>query len=763
MVIRHGVEDIQREWRASATTLCGILYALGYLQQVEKEEKESCPTRKRKPLPIDSGGIDGIETPSTLLKAVQSVASSFETTMTSLHHNNHEDDDSTSPNEVDFSNLHALSETFRRHHNTTNTTTKQLFTHGFTRWMERVAVRGLVSDDNNDTIQNICHASRLVQQLTATQQRGRRVQTQLETLQKERDQAVDKETRIRRGLHRIAAGRWTVRDAMKDIQKDGVEDLSLFSHPATIPEAVVSSSSVTAEPIKSKENKSTTPTTTKTSTMESSSTSKRTKELEAISECRKTRINELTKERESLQKRINDLLAASLVIPPPSPALIRQTDTYLECAAQLVTSQRRFTELETRLAADRLAWSVCRGELDQAHRTLREADDRHAKRWRALTERGSNSRSTHHQEVEEDDDDDLFTPDDDRARVQLRHRLQQALEGVRQVEAFKVALTEASKMNDCLRAQVAEWRSKYTTLSAKKSSSRELSRSLSSSSASSSAAGVNVERLKADFRACRKELSSANQARENYKAKNERLEKDRDYVMKTNVRLIKQSTEKEEMNTKSLSTILQLRHVCDLRTQEVDVLQQKVKAAEQLALAARLVQNAHMRVKKEEDKTKEEMSTNLTRLRQELDTVRTTKDRADTRLSQSRARLSTSLQNVATLRGRCDELAAEGTAALQQTQTAAEALAAAQAPRRGGNLPTNSSDFSVDQLSTHLNVLKKRLACAVCNDRDKEVILLRCRHMFCKHCIDENIKNRSRKCPACGQRFDTKDVGDVWL
>jgi len=78
----------------------------------------------------------------------------------------------------------------------------------------------------------------------------------------------------------------------------------------------------------------------------------------------------------------------------------------------------------------------------------------------------------------------------------------------------------------------------------------------------------------------------------------------------------------------------------------------------------------------------------------------------------------------------------------------------------------NSSDtgvYSSEVLLTQVNHLKGRLSCPVCNSRDKQVILLRCRHMFCRHCVDTSIKNRSRKCPACGQRFDTKDVGDVWL
>ena len=71
--------------------------------------------------------------------------------------------------------------------------------------------------------------------------------------------------------------------------------------------------------------------------------------------------------------------------------------------------------------------------------------------------------------------------------------------------------------------------------------------------------------------------------------------------------------------------------------------------------------------------------------------------------------------------------------------------------------------FTAEQLHTQVKHLQSRVMCPVCNARDKKCILLRCRHMFCKNCVDETIKNRSRKCPACGIRFDTKDVGDIWL
>ena len=41
--------------------------------------------------------------------------------------------------------------------------------------------------------------------------------------------------------------------------------------------------------------------------------------------------------------------------------------------------------------------------------------------------------------------------------------------------------------------------------------------------------------------------------------------------------------------------------------------------------------------------------------------------------------------------------------------------------------------------------------------------LCRCFHLFCKECIDENLRNRSRKCPACGEKFGQDDVTPVYF
>lgn len=55
------------------------------------------------------------------------------------------------------------------------------------------------------------------------------------------------------------------------------------------------------------------------------------------------------------------------------------------------------------------------------------------------------------------------------------------------------------------------------------------------------------------------------------------------------------------------------------------------------------------------------------------------------------------------------------------------------------------------------------LRCSVCRDRFKNVAITRCFHLFCKECIDENLRNRHRKCPACGEKFGQDDVRTIYF
>lgn len=75
----------------------------------------------------------------------------------------------------------------------------------------------------------------------------------------------------------------------------------------------------------------------------------------------------------------------------------------------------------------------------------------------------------------------------------------------------------------------------------------------------------------------------------------------------------------------------------------------------------------------------------------------------------------------------------------------------------------SSSGAVDDGLEAELKIVKQRLCCSVCSDRDKSVIITKCFHLFCAECIDQNLKVRHRKCPGCGVSFGEKDVQPVYL
>ena len=77
-----------------------------------------------------------------------------------------------------------------------------------------------------------------------------------------------------------------------------------------------------------------------------------------------------------------------------------------------------------------------------------------------------------------------------------------------------------------------------------------------------------------------------------------------------------------------------------------------------------------------------------------------------------------------------------------------------------GNSGTTSMSRADSEM---LDITLGMLRCSVCRDRFKEVAITRCFHLFCKECIDENLRNRHRKCPACGEKFGQDDVKTIYF
>jgi E3 ubiquitin-protein ligase BRE1 len=294
----------------------------------------------------------------------------------------------------------------------------------------------------------------------------------------------------------------------------------------------------------------------------------------------------------------------------------------------------------------------------------------------------------------------------------------------------------------------------------------------SSAGGSSSTGDPAFDKLQRDYRRARKEVSAAVLSKDQAKLKQERAERERDALMKTNARLLKQSSDKDDMNAKSLSTILHLKQRNEELEKENAIVKQKAQAAQQLSLAARLSSNAKDRVGEEALKEKEVLDEPVKHLEKECQTLRCEKDQAEGLLAQSKQKAASSAKDLDAARARCDDLVSESNKKEEEKKQMMESLAvvkkeaaesAMKAVSAKGNSDGPASAFTMEQMTTQVKYLSGRINCPVCNVREKKCILLRCRHMFCQTCVDVNIKNRSRKCPACGGRFDTKDVAEIWL
>ncbi|XP_028794686.1 E3 ubiquitin-protein ligase BRE1-like 2 [Neltuma alba] len=73
-------------------------------------------------------------------------------------------------------------------------------------------------------------------------------------------------------------------------------------------------------------------------------------------------------------------------------------------------------------------------------------------------------------------------------------------------------------------------------------------------------------------------------------------------------------------------------------------------------------------------------------------------------------------------------------------------------------LSSETGETAIQKLQDEIRVCKNMIKCTVCSDRPKEVVIVKCYHLFCNPCIQRNLELRHRKCPACGTAFGQSDV-----
>jgi len=652
--------------------------------------------------------------------------------------------------------------------------------------------------------EEVFHAATLHKQIATLQTTCSKLEDRVKELVKARDEANVLEQRVRKGLYRLASGRMKIGEVLKTMDKEGSSPLDLDDvKPKALPLTVVSTS-IKDEPSAAIPGAKIPATITLDGKiMGMDDVLKMKKEivdLGLVAELREKQITELLKEKEACEKRINELLTKDADLEVKRGTCISDDDVklsaiYIGISSKLSATEREVQGLKKDLVSVKNRWGVTKGNLELARKTVNDLTEKHYRRLRELAG-----------EPDADADDELYDNtstiitngekqhiQNAKKFIELEHKLKHALDNVRQAEAIRMSLTESNLMNEELQNKLEELRAKNSSLLATKAEARTKSvdsYSFSSTNTShkqskeapthrdSSSSSISMQEK---MRSMKKQLSAAMNSKDQAKGKQERAEKERDILSKTNARLMKQIHEKDDMNAKSLSTILHLKQLSEQLVEQKDILEKKLKGTQQLEIAARLAANAKERVEEEATREMETYQNEVKQVKVTLESSIKEKEEFYRLLTESKAKVVTVTDNLSLIRNRCDELVNSSTINETERKKLNEALAIAKnetdeatkkaklvvvdsaSPSGRGKGSKFENNFSNEDLSKLVRVLKDRLMCPVCNTRDKEVILLRCRHMFCRQCVDINIKNRSRKCPACAQRFDVKDVEDVWL
>lgn len=130
--------------------------------------------------------------------------------------------------------------------------------------------------------------------------------------------------------------------------------------------------------------------------------------------------------------------------------------------------------------------------------------------------------------------------------------------------------------------------------------------------------------------------------------------------------------------------------------------------------------------------------------------------RAEEALSVAQARVA-SLEAAARQRERDRE-------AREREEKAKEAAERSAAAARAAGADVDRDAAEADSWRDELlSELRARLNCPVVPSKPKEVVLLRCGHLFSHECVDELIASRSRKCPTCRMSFTQDDTLNVYF
>ncbi|XP_022754340.1 E3 ubiquitin-protein ligase BRE1-like 2 isoform X3 [Durio zibethinus] len=223
-----------------------------------------------------------------------------------------------------------------------------------------------------------------------------------------------------------------------------------------------------------------------------------------------------------------------------------------------------------------------------------------------------------------------------------------------------------------------------------------------------------------------------------------------------NQHLLQQMTERDDYNIKLVSESVKTKQA------HTSFLCEKQTLARQLQQVNSSIESVKMRIAQSEEQMKVCL-TDAIKFTQEdrhfmisLETAKWELADAEKELKWLKSAAASSEKDYEQLPRKVDEFQVKLDKERSQRKKLEEELS--QLNSKVAELSSETGETAIQKLQDEIKNCKNILKCGVCFDRPKEVVIVKCYHLFCNPCIQRNLEIRHRKCPGCGTAFGQNDV-----
>lgn len=167
---------------------------------------------------------------------------------------------------------------------------------------------------------------------------------------------------------------------------------------------------------------------------------------------------------------------------------------YAELSTKLAAAEKEIENFKIDLKSVQDRWAVTKGDLELARKSVSELEIKHRRRLRELLGVSGDDTGT-----EEDGEEDTVKEayfDQGKTVMELEHKLKHALDNVRQAETIRNMLRDAHALNEMLKREIIDLKTRNEELSASKTDDNSLS-------------SDNIDLNDKESRKLRKELEAA--------------------------------------------------------------------------------------------------------------------------------------------------------------------------------------------------------------------------------------------------------------